>query len=395
MKQKNGIGLKELIVIVVIASIFTSITTGVIMYNNNRITSHVSGNDLNQDEDLKEFIKVYASLVGDYYTDINKKEMLEKAIASMFEYLGEDYSDYLSRDETDALAEKLKGEYKGIGVQIINDNIIYRVFSDSPAKEAGLMEGDKIISVNGENVDGKNSNEVSSKIQSSLEEKLTIGILRDGETKTFTVEVKTLFVPATDYQLISLENHKIGYLAISTFSNTVSTQVKHDLEEMESQGMDRLILDLRGNTGGYLVAATEVAKLFLEKEQLIYSLTDKNETKQYKDDTDEKRNYKILVLINEGTASASEILAAALKDSYGATLLGETSYGKGKVQQTKNLEDGTMVKYTTARWLRPNGDCIDGVGLVPDIEVVLEWNPDGGETIDTQLKEAIRIMSEE
>lgn len=395
MKQKNGIGLKELIVIVVIASIFTSITTGVIMYNNNRITSHVSGNDLNQDEDLKEFIKVYASLVGDYYTDINKKEMLEKAIASMFEYLGEDYSDYLSRDETDALAEKLKGEYKGIGVQIINDNIIYRVFSDSPAKEAGLMEGDKIISVNGENVDGKNSNEVSSKIQSSLEEKLTIGILRDGETKTFTVEVKTLFVPATDYQLISLENHKIGYLAISTFSNTVSTQVKHDLEEMESQGMYRLILDLRGNTGGYLVAATEVAKLFLEKEQLIYSLTDKNETKQYKDDTDEKRNYKILVLINEGTASASEILAAALKDSYGATLLGETSYGKGKVQQTKNLEDGTMVKYTTARWLRPNGDCIDGVGLVPDIEVVLEWNPDGGETIDTQLKEAIRIMSEE
>lgn len=395
MKQKNGIGLKELIVIVVIASIFTSITTGVIMYNNNRITSHVSGNDLNQDEDLKEFIKVYASLVGDYYTDINKKEMLEKAIASMFEYLGEDYSDYLSRDETDALAEKLKGEYKGIGVQIINDNIIYRVFSDSPAKEAGLMEGDKIISVNGENVDGKNSNEVSSKIQSSLEEKLTIGILRDGETKTFTVEVKTLFVPATDYQLISLENHKIGYLAISTFSNTVSTQVKHDLEEMESQGMDRLILDLRGNTGGYLVAATEVAKLFLEKEQLIYSLTDKNETKQYKDNTDEKRNYKILVLINEGTASASEILAAALKDSYGATLLGETSYGKGKVQQTKNLEDGTMVKYTTARWLRPNGDCIDGVGLVPDIEVVLEWNPDGGETIDTQLKEAIRIMSEE
>lgn len=395
MKQKNGIGLKELIVIVVIASIFTSITTGVIMYNNNRITSHVSGNDLNQDEYLKEFIKVYASLVGDYYTDINKKEMLEKAIASMFEYLGEDYSDYLSRDETDALAEKLKGEYKGIGVQIINDNIIYRVFSDSPAKEAGLMEGDKIISVNGENVDGKNSNEVSSKIQSSLEEKLTIGILRDGETKTFTVEVKTLFVPATDYQLISLENHKIGYLAISTFSNTVSTQVKHDLEEMESQGMDRLILDLRGNTGGYLVAATEVAKLFLEKEQLIYSLTDKNETKQYKDDTDEKRNYKIIVLINEGTASASEILAAALKDSYGATLLGETSYGKGKVQQTKNLEDGTMVKYTTARWLRPNGDCIDGVGLVPDIEVVLEWNPDGGETIDTQLKEAIRIMSEE
>lgn len=395
MKHKNEIGLKELLLIVVITSLFTSITTGVIMYNNNRITTHISGNDLSQDEDLKEFLKVYASLIGDYYTDINKREMLEKAIASMFEYLGEDYSDYLNRDETDALAEKLKGEYKGIGVQIINDNTIYRVFTDSPAEHAGLLEGDKIVSVNGENVEGKNSSEVSNKIQSASGDSLTIGILRNEEVKTFTVEIKTLFVPATDYQLIPVENHKIGYLAISTFSNTVSTQVEHDLEEMEKEGMDRLILDLRGNTGGYLVAATQIAKLFLEKDQLIYSLVDKNETKQYKDDTDESRNYKIIVLMNEGTASASEILAAALKDSYGATLLGETSYGKGKVQQTKNLEDGTMVKYTTARWLRPNGDCIDGIGLIPDIEVILELNTEGLQTIDTQLNEAIRIMSEE
>lgn len=390
--KKQGIGLKELIIVVIISSLLTSLTTGVIMYNNNRITSNVSGNDLSHDEDLKDFLKVYASLIGDYYADIDKKEMLETAINAMFDYLGEDYTDYLSKDETDALAEKLKGEYKGIGVQIVNDNTIYRVFENSPAKEAGMQSGDKIISLNGESVEGKSTTEVSSMIQMATEGVMSIGVLRGEEHLDLNVEVKTLYVPATNAQMLS---DQIGYLAISTFSSSVAEQVKSDLAFLEENHMNRLILDLRGNTGGYLSAATDIAQMFLEKNKLIYSLVDKTETKEYKDDTDEKRNYPVIVLMNDGTASASEILAAALKDSYGARLLGEISYGKGKVQQTKNLEDGSMVKYTTARWLRPNGDCIDGIGLLPDIEVILDFGQEGEEVTDTQLKEAIRIFTEE
>lgn len=396
MKNKSGFQLKELIIIVVITSILTSLTTGVIMYNNNRITNHVSGSDLNNDENLKEFLKVYASLIGDYYTDIDKKAMLEEAIKAMFNYLGEDYSNYLNQDETNSLAEKLNGTYKGIGVQIVDNNVIYKIFQDSPAQEVGMQEGDQIISINGEDVTSKNSEEVASLIQSASGDKIALGVLRNNEPYQFDIEVKTLFVPAISYQLLNYDNKNIGYLSISTFSDTVAAQVKSALNDLESQGMNSLVIDLRGNTGGYLSQATEISNMFLEQGKVIYSLAEKEETVEYRDDTEEHRDYPLAIVMNEGTASASEILAAALKDSYSGsvTLVGETSYGKGKVQQTRNLEDGSMVKYTTARWIRPNGDCIDGVGIRPDVEVEILMPTEGEEIIDTQLKEALRILNE-
>lgn len=393
MKDKKGIRLKELLIIVVITSCITSLTTGVIMYNNNRITSNVSGNDLSNDADLAEFLKVYASLIGDYYDNIDKKAMLEAGIKAMFQYLGEDYTDYLNKEETDSLAEKLMGEYRGIGVQIVDANVISKVFDESPAQKVGLLEGDQFVSINGESVEGKSTSEVSEMIQKSSD-RVSISILRDEQVLDFTVDIKTMFLPVVTKDIIDNEDKKIGYMAISTFSNTVAHQVRNALEKLEQEEISSLILDLRGNTGGYLSQATDIASMFLEKGKVIYSLAEKNETKEYKDETDEMRNYPIIILMNEGTASASEILAAALKDSYGATLLGETSYGKGKVQQTRGLDDGSMVKYTTARWIRPNGDCIDGVGINPDIYIDLQYDESQVNLIDTQLKEAIRVLSE-
>lgn len=396
MKNKSGFQLKELIIIVVITSILTSLTTGVIMYNNNRITSHVSGSDLNNDENLKEFLKVYASLIGDYYKDIDKQAMLEEAMKAMFNYLGEDYSNYLNQDETNQLASKLQGTYKGIGVQIVDHNVIYKIFDDSPAKAVGMQEGDQIVSINGEDVTTKSSDEVATLIQNTKQDKIALEVLRNNVSYHFDIEVKTLFVPAISYQFLSYENKNIGYLAISTFSDTVAVQVKNALQDLEGQGIDSLVIDLRGNTGGYLSQATEIANMFLENGKVIYSLAEKDGTIEYKDETDDSRDYPIAIIMNEGTASASEILAAAIKDSYGAfvTLVGETSYGKGRVQQTRNLEDGSMVKYTTARWIRPNGDCVDGVGIRPDVEIEIVLPAEGEEIIDTQLKEALRILQE-
>ncbi len=391
--KKNGFQLKELIIIIVITSLFTSLTTGVIMYNNSRITNHITANDLSADENLKEFLKVYASLVGDYYQSIDSKEMLEQAMKAMFEYLGEDYSNYLNQDETNMLSEKLTGKYQGIGVQISDGNRIYKVFENSPAEEVGLLNGDEIVSIDGTFVEQKTANDVAKLIQASKKDIIEIQVLRNNETLNFQVPIRSLYVPAINYQIIQ-ETNMVGYLAISTFSDTVSEQVKNALQRMEEQGMKSLILDLRGNTGGYLSAATEIASMFLEKGKEIYALAEKDETKHFMDETEEYRDYPIIILMNEGTASASEVLAAALKDSYGATLLGEISYGKGKVQQTRSLEDGSMVKYTTARWIRPNGDCIDGVGLIPDIEVDLVIPSDKTEIVDVQLKEALRILNE-
>ena len=194
-----------------------------------------------------------------------------------------------------------------------------------------------------------------------------------------------------------VENTNIGYLSLQTFSNTLATQVKDALNELEKSGMKSLIIDLRNNTGGYLTAATDVANMFLEKGKRIYGLNYQNNITNFNDETSEHKEYEIVVLINENTASASEILAAALKESYGATLVGETSFGKGKVQQTMKLDDGSMVKYTSAYWLTPNGTCIDGTGINPDYYIVNEEVTDeaGNITIpDAQLNKAIEVLQE-
>ena len=202
-------------------------------------------------------------------------------------------------------------------------------------------------------------------------------------TYNFETEIRTLYIPALQYKML---DHSIGYIYISSFSGTLKNQMIDALNYLENEGMESLIIDIRNNTGGYLFAAQEVASLFLEKGKTIYSLEEKDGIKEYKDETDEKRDYKIVLLQNEGSASASEILIAALKESYGATVVGTTSYGKGKVQQTYSLDDGSMVKYTSAKWLTPTGNCIDEIGISPDIYV-----EELSEEEDVQLEKAIEV----
>ena len=161
--------------------------------------------------------------------------------------------------------------------------------------------------------------------------------------------------------------------------------------------MVQLILDLRNNGGGYLDEANKIINMFTEKGKLMYSLEDKSNKKNYLDETDEKRDYPILIIQNGATASASEILTAALIDSYGAKTLGTISYGKGKVQQKIDLNDGNILKYTTSKWIRPNGECIDGVGISPTYLIELEYIKDDNDEIisiiDRQLEKAIELLS--
>ena len=193
-----------------------------------------------------------------------------------------------------------------------------------------------------------------------------------------------------------LENN-VGYLLIDTFSATLESQVKNALSELEGQGMEKLIIDLRYNTGGYLDSAEQVASLFIKKGKLLYSLEGKDETTDVYDKTTDYRDYPIVIIMNDSTASAAEVLAAALKDNNGAIFVGEKSFGKGKVQHTYTLSDGSMAKYTSAKWLRPNGECIDGIGLIPDYNasMTVTYDEQGviTSTIDTQLSKAIEVIS--
>lgn len=394
LKSNNGIqGFKlyEVIIITIITGILCSIATGFIFYKKYETSAIASYENLSNNKNVNEFLQVYASIIKEYYQDVNEEELVDSAINAMFSYLGDNYSEHLSKDETSSLLEQLAGEYQGIGVEIYQDKIIYNVFDDSPAKEAGLQKGDKIIKVNNEDVSEKDNSYVATKIKNE-NDKVEITILRNNEEKKVTVKKDKLYIPSVTSKVIEEENKKIGYIDITTFSNTTSKQVKKALLSLENDNIDSLVIDVRNNAGGYLISAKEIASMFLEKEKIIYSLHEKDKTQTYKDTTSEKRDYPVVVLINEYSASASEILTSALKESYNATLVGKKSYGKGKVQQTLNLEDGSMAKYTTAKWLTPNGKCIDGVGITPDYEIDLDVDENNQTIVDTQLNKAIEIL---
>ncbi len=384
---KRGFELKKVCIIIVITAIVTSLTTGLIIYNNSKIV--LGSTSIKEDEALTEFLRVYNSLDENYYTDYNKTEMIDAAIAAMLDYLGEDYSTYLNQDETDSLSNKLSGKYLGIGISIANGNEILKVYEDTPAHKAGLQIGDKIISVNNENTTEKTQAEVSNMIDKTKENEIVID--RNGEYITFNITAAEINMPLTS-EIIEYNNKKIGYIYISSFTSTVGEEFAKSLSELENEGMESLIIDVRENTGGYLKGATEIASQFIEKGKILYNLESKDSVDEYKDETDEYKTYKVAILVSENTASASEVLTAALKDSYGAIIVGKTTYGKGKVQQTRALEDGSMVKYTTARWLRPNGECIDGAGITPDFDVDIIQNEDGTYT-DQQMNTALEQLS--
>lgn len=392
--MRPKIRLSSIIILMIITAVVSGITSGVIVYTSYSKNAGISYKTINNDDALKQFLEVYSSITNEYYEDIDKTKMIEEAISGMLKYLGDNYTTYLDKDQTNMLNDTLAGEYQGIGI-IIEGRKINEVLDNSPAKKAGLQIGDVITKVNDEDVTELDATDIANKIKKSTKKNVSITIDRDGEEKTIVMEISTLYVPAISKKMI--DNTSIGYLSLSTFSSSVDKQVSEALEYFDKNNAKSLIIDLRGNTGGFLSAAENVASLFLKKDKIIYSLKSKNDTKVVKDKTKESTDYKIIVLINGNTASASEILAAALKDSYGATLVGEKSYGKGKVQQTVNLKDGSMAKYTSAKWLTPKGDCIDTVGLKPDyeVELTIEKDSDGNITniIDSQLNKAIEILN--
>ena len=367
-------------------SLVVSVSTGIIVYKNYYKIDKTSSNK----DYLKELEYAYNNILNSYVEKVDEKELTNAAIKGMYNYLGDPYTSYLDKDSTDNLMDRLKGEYKGIGVEITTNEsgtVVMTVFENSPAEEAGIMVGDIITKVKGVDVNGKTTSEVSNMIKST-NGNVEIEVNRGGITKTLTLKVSTVSIKS----VVKNKYDKTGYLRIETFSNTTYKQFKESLETLEKDGIENLIVDVRNNGGGFLNSAVEIAELFVEKGKPIYGLQTKDKKEMYKDTTKEKRDYKVIVLINGGSASASEVLAAALKESYGATLLGTKSYGKGTVQDTSELESGGMIKYTTAYWLTPKGVTINEKGLTPDIEVTGSFKDEMTLENDVELQTAINNL---
>ena len=358
--------LLEVIVIILMTSLVVAVSTGVIVYQNyNEIDDSVSNNS-NKDY-LKELETAYNNILNSYVEKVDQKELTNAAIDGMYKYLGDPYTSYLDEETTADLTDRLKGEYKGIGVEItkVDEGILVaNVFEKSPAEQAGILIGDLIIKVNGESTLDKTVKEVSNIIKNSDDE-IKITVQRSGIEKE--ISVKSRKVDITSVEKDKIDN--VGYLKITAFSNTTYKQFREALESLEKEGINGLVIDLRDNGGGYLNPAVEIAEMFVEKGKNIYGLESKSNVEMYKDSTSESRNYKVSIIMNGSTASASEILSAALKESYNAITVGTTSYGKGTVQDTNKLSTGGMVKYTTAYWLTPNGNKINGKGITPDINI--------------------------
>ncbi len=396
MKKKIKLNFIQLAIIVSVPTLIMSIISGSLVYSKLNNTGKVTTTN---NKYVNEFISTYNKLLDEYYEELDENKLVDAAINGMLSYTGDDYTIYMNEDATESLNERLDGTYDGIGIRIsLNDNnqiYVYEVFDDSPAKTSGIQVGDILISINGEDVTNKSTDQASLIIKNSKETKFVIVVNRNGENLSFEVERKTLIVPAINSSIKEVNSKKIGYIYLETFSSTIDTQVEKTLLSMEESGIDSLIIDVRYNTGGYLSSCTNIIELFLAKDKLMYTIKSKKDSIDYKDTTDTKREYPIVVLINGSSASASEILASSLKFSYGATVVGTKSYGKGKVQTTGTLDDGTMIKYTSARWFMPNGECIDEKGLDPDVKIELseDYKNNPLEENDNQLNEALKILS--
>lgn len=351
-------------------------------------------------KDLKKVVDTYYAIVDNYYGELDRDKLIDGAVEGMISSVGDTFTSYSDTDSTSSFDETINGSYEGIGctVATLEDGTISVIdmFEDSPSYKAGLKVGDIILKVDGESYEGKNSNDISNYIKNSGKSKIVLTVKRDNEEKDISINLSKVEIPHVSGKVIEQDNKKIGYINISLFASNSYKQFKSKLDELEKNNIDGLIIDVRDNSGGYLSSVTDICNLFLDKGKVIYQLEDSKGKVKKKDTTKEKRKYDIVVLINGGSASASEILASAIKESYGGDIVGTNSYGKGTVQQTKKLLDGSMIKYTTQKWLTPDGNSINEVGVTPTkvVELNEEYFNNPTTENDNQFQEAIKLILE-
>lgn len=347
-----------------------------------------------------ELEKIERIVESAYIFDYSKQEATDSALSAYVASLGDPYSNYYNEEDYRSLNENLSGDYKGIGVEVyVNPDdksiTVISTFDDTPAQKAGIKANDKIIKVDGILVNGENYNRAISLIKgiekTTHEDKVDMTLLRDGKEITVTVNREKIVLKTVSSEM----REEIAIIRISSFGDHTGEDFKMHLNEIKKSNPKGLVIDLRDNPGGTLDAVTSVADLLLP-EGTIVSMIDKQGNKQeFKSDKD-FYDIPLCVLINGSSASASEVLAGAVRDFERGTLVGTKSFGKGIVQSVVNLTDKTALTITTAKYYTPAGECIHEIGIEPDIKVESKTD-DAVSTInfedDVQLHKAIEILN--
>lgn len=350
-------------------------------------------------KDLSKLVDTYYALVDNYYEDIDKELLVDDAIKGMLSSVGDIYTNYSDTDSTITFKETVDGSYEGIGATVgqtaDGQLVVVEVFKDSPSDKAGLKEGDVIIKIDGEDYTNKTSTDVANYIKDNKNATITLTIKRDDEQKEIKLQRGMVEMPTVNSEIYEKNDKKIGYISISIFSSITTKQFTNALDKLNKENIDGLVIDVRDNGGGYLSVVTDIASEILEKNKVIYKLEKDEKISEKKDNTKAKLEYPVAILVNSNSASAAEILAAAIKESYDGFVVGTNTYGKGTVQQTTTLPDGSMVKYTVQKWLTPDGNWIDGKGVEPTYYVELsdEYYKNPVMENDNQLNKALELVS--
>ena len=340
---------------------------------------------------IEEKLSLMKYTLNKYFLgDLDEDDMIEGAIKGYVEGIGDPYTEYLTKDKYESLLSVVEGNYVGIGVYISktkNDQIIILApIEGSPAEEVGLKAGDIVLTANGEDLTGLDTDFAVTKIKGEEGTFVELEVLRDNETLKFTVERKK--IELKDMESKMLDNN-IGYIQLVSFDESCASEFLEHYNKLKSEGATSLIVDIRDNGGGLVTEVLELADSFIPKDKNIMVTLDKDENKKISisEKDPQIKDIKIVVLINQNSASASEILAGALQDNEIATIVGKTTYGKGVMQDVIPFGSGAL-KVTIEEFRTPNGNIINEKGIVPDVEI--EDNKETKE--DEQLEKAIEIL---
>ena len=403
MEEGKRFKVYKIIMLVVLVAFITFFVTSIGMYQ--YFTTDGFGKravaKAKESEEIVETLDQYRRIIDKYYLgDIDEEKLKEGAISGYIEGLGDEYTEYISKEDmADYMADTM-GNFVGVGIYMVQDTETNRIMvlspiKGGPAEKAGLQPGDYIISVDGVEYSGEQMTEASNNIKGEEGTTVKIEILRGNETLNFELTRENIKVNPVEGEVLEDD---IGYITFSSFDEGTADEFKSKFEELQGQGITSLIIDLRNNGGGIVDEALNIANYILDKDSVIlYEVNKSNEEEVEKTTDNPIINMPIVVLTNGNTASSSEILAGALKDHGKATIVGTKTYGKGVIQQIITLSDGSGLKITSEKYLTPNRTEINKVGIEPDEEVEL---PDSVTNVlnverseDTQLQKAIEVLN--
>jgi len=387
--------IKKIVLFLVLISIFPLIFgTGFLVGQNQKICSVCPPEDINFSLFWEAYYKLQKKFIEP--TKLESQKIIYGAISGMASSLDDPYTSFFNPEEAKRFEQDLSGSFEGIGVEIgLKKNMLTVIapLKDTPGEKAGLKSGDIIVEIDGKNTTDMSTDEAVNLIRGKKGTETILTIFRDGwiNTKDIKIIRDKIIIPSIDWEL---KEGNIAYIHIYLFDQPLSSNFKKIALEILNSPAQKIILDLRNNPGGYLEVSQDIAGWFLSKGETvtIEDFGEGKDKKYYKTSGNGNfSEYPIVVLINQGSASASEILAGALRDNKGIKLIGEKSFGKGSVQEVLDLSDGSMLKITIAKWLTPNGDSISEAGLTPDIKIELT-DKDFEEEKDPQLEKALEII---